>query len=166
MWEPQHLTTIWALTACYRDKLTIYLSNEVVLLCSPPVSEPRWYPGCGPLWTSLMLRCNMHAYVDKEFGFFRFCWTNGLLAGKLPLLGGVTDILYLYLLSRLEMLNKNDCTCSHIRTFLGCENASCVICCLIAYHSGCTVMVITCLKWLRLRHRVHMDSGSCPRGCL
>jgi hypothetical protein len=25
MWEPQHLTTIWASTACYRDSFTLPL---------------------------------------------------------------------------------------------------------------------------------------------
>jgi hypothetical protein len=24
MWEPQHLTTLWTSTACYRDTLTLY----------------------------------------------------------------------------------------------------------------------------------------------
>jgi hypothetical protein len=25
MWEPQHLTTLWASTACYRDTFTFFL---------------------------------------------------------------------------------------------------------------------------------------------
>jgi hypothetical protein len=29
MWEPQHLTTLWAFTACYRDSFTfLYNKNE------------------------------------------------------------------------------------------------------------------------------------------
>jgi hypothetical protein len=33
MWEPQHLTTLWAFTACYRDSITFfYLYLDNVLL--------------------------------------------------------------------------------------------------------------------------------------
>jgi hypothetical protein len=31
MWEPQHLTTVWAFTACYRDGLFTDIEDEIVL---------------------------------------------------------------------------------------------------------------------------------------
>jgi hypothetical protein len=33
MWEPQHLTTLWASTACYRDSFTFTFYYLIIGLC-------------------------------------------------------------------------------------------------------------------------------------
>jgi hypothetical protein len=43
MWEPQRLTTLWASTACYRDRFTLlhlqYLILELIITYCPPLDK-------------------------------------------------------------------------------------------------------------------------------
>jgi hypothetical protein len=96
MWEPRHLTTLWAFTACYRDSFTFYL---LLLLCRiwgshSGRSSIFWdITRCSPLevnrneGTSRSLLVTwFHAglllglFFDPEDGSNMFLWNVGLLS--------------------------------------------------------------------------------------
>jgi hypothetical protein len=56
MWEPQHLTTLWASTACYRDSFTflLYARNNIgpsTLPCGTPDVTVTSSGNCPPTLT-------------------------------------------------------------------------------------------------------------------
>jgi hypothetical protein len=68
MWEPRHLTLLWAFTACYRDSFTYFtLLTYYVLICNM-------------LMRLLMSRKSASYYGYKyEMAVERYTWSTRLL---------------------------------------------------------------------------------------
>jgi hypothetical protein len=96
MWDPRRLTTLWALTACYRDSFTFYSSHFYNTRYMLRPFNPSWFHHYnGIWWTSQTIKTRtMHflpasrrfrgmPHVPLNFALLSVCRLNALSGGQI-----------------------------------------------------------------------------------